>query len=92
MYGATALSRPVSLRRSRRASSNLPTKVALAVSGDESLVVTPWSLNSFSTAEDGVDTGKHEFQSSARDLANAIREDLLVQSDSKRDICDGILR
>jgi hypothetical protein len=51
-----------------------------------------WSLNPFSTAEDGVDTGKHEFQSPARDLANAISEDLPVQSDSKRDIRDGILR
>jgi hypothetical protein len=56
------------------------------------LLVTPWSLNPFSTAEDGVDTGKHEFQSPARDLANAISEDLPVQSDSKRDIRDGILR
>ena len=57
-----------------------------------SLLVTPWSLNPFSTAEDGVDTGKHEFQSPARDLANAISEDLPVQSDSKRDLRDGILR
>jgi hypothetical protein len=52
---------------------------------------TPEDCVPFSTPEDGVDTGKQEFQSAARDLPNAISEDLPVQSDGKRDIRDGIL-
>ncbi len=54
-----------------------------------------WSLpghSIHSTAEDGIDTGKDEFQSTAWDLANAICEDLLVERDGKRDIRHGILR